>query len=1815
MDKSKIIIRGLQSIAGILALVASSMAWAALTDLATVPLATSSNTVVRPNILFTLDNSGSMAWDYLPDYAGGGMGTSYPHCKTNQTCSNGLPPFQAGAYNGLAYNPALTYGPPVNFDGTLKPSQNATNTTNWTAVKNDGYGVQSTGTTNLTTGYLEVVYCNGSVCKQNGIDTNNPFFEDATGTANPPNYAFPGSAYSYGTISSVTTLFNGTLNGATYSSSTLFSGTLNNASTSTYNITLTISALNLSGSKVTLNYSSQSPTAPLIATGDTITVSTASSGSCSSAWKVSGASINVSAAGTLTYSAVGSKTANTSCTAVVTHTVTPVVPAPSIASDNTTVTVILNSLVDSTGHTLAVGDVIQVTGAGCDAGYQATNAIVKSVNTTTQTFTYAAQLGLGTPSNTSCNIARTIVTLPAAPGISINGNVVTVSLTAHGLVTGDVVQVTGAGCGSAFTTGTVPGQGVTVINANTFTYNGILGGSMGTVCQISKVTFLTPPTLLSFTSATNHNGNPYEYVIVPVEFCDSPYLTNCVASSVPTTVASVSYSFPAPVRFCNSAATAALPPCAAGAQTGSSGTITCQALFSTVTGIVYTSVRYGLFYRVDVLPTRPTYGNEVLNGTINANGTNITFNNVKVVDHSARTDCAASPNCTYAEEMTNFANYYAYYQTRIQMMKTSAGMAFQPMDTRYRIGFATINESWAVPTTTTGGQWLPIGMFDVTQKQKWYNAMYSINPNSSTPLREAVARAGRYFAGLHGLPGDATHMTDDPMEYSCQQNFLLITTDGYWNGTDSSVVDLKGVTITNTDNGNSGMTARSLGVYDGGISYSPTLADTAEYYYQTDLRTAALGNCTSGASTGATLCTTPAVSPDPLDNVPASTKDQTAVSTSGTGLMWQHMVTFSLGLSNGLMLYQPNYETASTGDFSSIKSAATGCPFSGSGTCNWPLPVADSPTALDDLWHGAVNGRGTFYNARDPVSLSKGLSGALAGMNVTTGAAAASATSSPNITQTDRSIFSSTYRTVFWDGEVVAQLLNPATGNVPPASLTALTGTLSSISFSGSTVAVNMIGHGLSSGDLIQVANASTGTCDPAFNTGGQSLQVTVVDANNFTYSSLNAAGATVNTQCQIFKAGIAWSAQKQLDIKVAAAAGDPQIGTRFIFTDDTSQLMPLNTTNSALPMNGLKYFDYNLMPAADQALFNNQCTTTGGVTVMSQCTTANLTAAQINSANLGLNLVQYLRGNQTLEQTVPNASYRPRQHFLGDTVNARPAYVRAPLFGFTDTAWLANNLYHAGDTFSNAGVSYVVNTTYTSGGVFGGLDTAKSEVMVQNYGQFQAANQGRPASLYIAANEGMLHSFDAGQCTQNPVACTTGTGNERWAYVPHETLSNLWKLADVNYGSNHQFFVDGSPEVMDIYVNNAYSTASGLAVGWHTILVGGLNGGGRGYYALDITDPLVPIGLWDICASSTLCTFVDSDMGYSYGNPVITKRSTDGRWVVLVSSGYNNVSPGTGQGYLYVLDAITGTILSKIPTGSGSTTAPSGLAKISAWGDNANVNNTARFVYSGDLNGDVWRFDLGAPGSIPTAYPTLSAPAMRFTTLYSDAAGTMPQPITTRPELGDVWPVAGSISSLQGVGKPAIFIATGKYLGASDLSNLQVQTVYALKDDFSIAGPTFPLVPAITNPRNPPRVDMVVQTINTSTGTSSNNTVNWTVNEGWYADFPDTGERNNLDPQLVLGTLIVVSNTPQNNACVTGGVSHMYQFNFKNGNNVTGAAGGAVRTTVASAISVGFVAVRLPSGQLKVIVTSASGAKTSEGVNVSGTAATRNVSWRELLQ
>ncbi len=1180
----------------------------------------------------------------------------------------------------------------------------------------------------------------------------------------------------------------------------------------------------------------------------------------------------------------------------------------------------------------------------------------------------------------------------------------------------------------------------------------------------------------------SNTGHPYYFTITPDEYCLDANLVECTASATPT----AAYIYPASVRYCSTTAAASAPSPVSNPAAATNPQ--CRKKFDVTS---YPYPRYGRFRRVDIVPGTPTYAKSAT---------------------SVRSDCVSATSCTYTEELQNFANWYSYYRTRMAMMKTATGKAFLSLDDRYRVGFITINPGGPV----LSARYLPIAPFNAAQKSNWYNTLYSQFSHGSTPLRSALSRVGRHYAGV--TTGINSGMPQDPVQYSCQQNFSLLTTDGYYNDTATAAIDVNNAQVGNQDNvpstvppifidrgatgtlDSSGTVVQTTtpanfiaqaictgsatttfvdglqtscacsgtqqqviqrtesgstvvttvdGVQTGGasktvtstsftnitacspsgtvkITLSPnptitvtgpstssttnggtpnTLADVAMYYYKNDLR--------------------PALNPK---NVPTTSKDVAP---------FQHMVTFTLGLGlNGLMDYRPDYEASPSGDFANIKGGTPGgCAWTAQGAqCNWPVPVAATPTALDDLWHAAVNGRGVYYSASDPNSLANGLAGALAALKVSTGAAAASATSSPNITQTDNFIFSSTFRTAKWDGEVVAQRIDAATGSVLPA---------------------------------------------------------------------------------------IEWSAQAQLDAKTAAASDSRTINA--LSPGALNNLKSFTFANlTAVPIGAI---------AAEQPYFQNKCTG------LQQCPTLSL--VQQTTANDGNSMVNYLRGQRGNEGTV----FRLRDHILGDPINAAPAYVRAPRFGFLDAP---------------AG----------------------------SYNSFKTANANRPPTLYIAANDGMLHAL-------NGDTAANGGGSERWAYVPRMVYPNLYKLATANWDVQHRYSADGSPELMDVY--DSTNTV------WKTILVAGLNSGGRGFYALDITDPVTPKGMWEICSDSTLCTITDTDMGYSFGNPVITKRASDGKWVVLVTSGVNNTSPGTGRGFMYVLDAFTGAILQKVEakdgvTTWGDTTTPSGLSKLSAYANSFNTDNTALFVYGGDLFGNVWRFDM-----------SVNPPAVQKLGELKDAAGK-PQSVTTRPEL----------STIQG--NRVLFIGTGRYLGTSDLSDPSTltpplqwayqQSVYAFKDKGTNYGNIRISAPGL-----------VRQTLTDSLGTRtiSANPVDWSLKDGWYLDLnpanTSPGERVNLDPKLVLGTLVVVSNVPNNTACTVGGDSFIYQFDFKTGSFIATSALGVVGTKQTGQITVGVVIVRLPSGVLKGIATGASGTKTPFAVNLGGGGSTaRRVGWRELM-
>ncbi len=1052
----------------------------------------------------------------------------------------------------------------------------------------------------------------------------------------------------------------------------------------------------------------------------------------------------------------------------------------------------------------------------------------------------------------------------------------------------------------------------------------------------------------TFRNPRTRSGNPFYYTILPREHCTTEDLVSCTLSATPTGT----YPFPAVVRWCQTAANANSTSAVSGST---SGRPRCQRSWSSN----HTYARYGQFQRTDIVPATATYGNR-----------------------PNRTDCAAAPNCTYAEEMTNFANWYAYYSTRMQLMKTGVGYAFTQIDGRYRVGLVTINPGSPVASS----KYLRIDGFEGTHRADWYAKLYSQTPNDFTPLREALSRVGRHFAGRTDLINRG--MSEDPVQYSCQPNVALLSTDGYWNK--EAGVRLDGTSsIGNTDNVNSGYSTRAAGAYDGGLSGSTNnLSDVAMYYYSTDLRpTGSIGALGTDVSE---------------NNVPGTANDTNPA---------QHMLTFTIGLGlGGYMKYLPGYGTATSGDFYNIKTGNTGCSWGASNAvCNWPVPpdstaVDDDPAKIDDLWHAAANGRGRFVSANDSTSLYNGLVSALSDLKVLVGAAAASATSSPNITATDNAIFSSTYRTTRWDGELAAQRVDPTTG--------------------------------------------------------------------------------IVSTTEQ-------WSARTLLNGRVAPASD-----ARTIYTQVGGTLTP---------------FAWGSLDSATKAYFDNKCAQ------LSQC--ASLTATERSAVDSGQNLLNFLRGQRQHELL-----YREREYVLGDVVGSRPAYVREPRRSY-------------GDPVS------------------------------PSYFDFKTSLASRRAVVYIGGNDGMLHAFDA------------TTGAESWAFVPRTVLPKLHRLAEAAYATSHEYFVDGSPTVADVVVSGQ----------WRTLLFGGLNAGGRGYYALDITDPDNPRFLWEICSDSSLCSNSDADIGLSFGNPVVTKRASDGRWVVLLTSGYNNVSPGDGRGYLYVLDASTGAVLNKVATGVGSTTEPSGLAKISAFARNPDTDNTTQYVYGGDLLGNAWRFDLG------TTLPGV----LRLATL-KDSAGTA-QPITVRPELGQV------------DSHRVVYFGTGRYLGVSDLQDpatlsppgnwSYVGSLYAIKDNGTAWG----------NPRTVGSfVPKTVTSIDATRRAVTGGSVNWASESGWYVDFPSTGERVNIDLQLTLGTLVVTTNIPNTNACTAGGDSWIYQLNYRDGQKITTASEAAIARP--GTLTVGNAIVRLPSGLLKIISTGASGVKETRGLNVgSGGTTVRRIGWREL--
>lgn len=408
---------------------------------------------------------------------------------------------------------------------------------------------------------------------------------------------------------------------------------------------------------------------------------------------------------------------------------------------------------------------------------------------------------------------------------------------------------------------------------------------------------------------------------------------------------------------------------------------------------------------------------------------------------STRTDCTvsgATATCTYNQEMQNFANWWSYYRTRILTMKTTMGLAFASLNDKYRMGFSTINNNSGTGNAS-GANFISIGDFNYTKKIAWYTQLYAIDPNNGTPLQRALSRVGEYYRG-NGM-GYSSGGTDDPVQYSCQHNYAILSTDGFWNSNDvtlgnrdTTVPTLPAALPTGTTPALTAGSAFPKPFYDS-TSTSNSLSDVAMYYWVTDLRT-----------TGA-LAT---------NNVSTNNADPAS---------WQHMTTFTIGLgADGSKDFREDYLTNTTSSNWFYYNLING-------SDNWPTPVQDTNTAIDDLWHAAVNGRGQYFNAKNPVTLKNSLKKVLDDIIARSGSAAAVAVANTDVSL-DNTAYASSYNSGNWSGDLASYAINAATGSVA----TTATWTAQSQLNSQTASSRRIVTYSGSSGIQFQPTSATTTT-------------------------------------------------------------------------------------------------------------------------------------------------------------------------------------------------------------------------------------------------------------------------------------------------------------------------------------------------------------------------------------------------------------------------------------------------------------------------------------------------------------------------------------------------------------------------------------------------------------------------------------------------------------------------------------------------------------------------------------------------------------------
>lgn len=491
-----------------------------------------------------------------------------------------------------------------------------------------------------------------------------------------------------------------------------------------------------------------------------------------------------------------------------------------------------------------------------------------------------------------------------------------------------------------------------------------------------------------------------------------------------------------------------------------------------------------------------------------------------------------------------------------------------------------------------------------------------------------------------------------------------------------------------------------------------------------------------------------------------------------------------------------------------------------------------------------------------------------------------------------------------------------------------------------------------------------------------------------------------------------------------------------------------------------------------------------------------------------GQKIVNYIRGDRSLEGTTDAKPLRVRTSRQGDIVNSEIWYTGGPV------------------------------SNYAMG-----------------YSSFVAAQKNREPVLYVGGNDGMLHGFSA------------KNGSELLAYVPRGVVGGLKNLTDKDY--QHQYYVDGSPMTGDIKDGNNWKTmlVGSLGAGGKGYFLLDVTNPGS-FTAASVIKDRTRSNSEAVSGEDADIGNITARPGRNPANLQETTQITrlnNGRWAVVMGNGYNSAN----QRPVLLVQYLDGNkelvrIQTTDATAGQNNAADNGLASPALV--DLDGNGTTDVAYAGDNLGNLWKFDLTSTSasSWTVAFgkdkPLFTA---RGPVTLSSNTREQVQPITAPPIVRandrSMTIGTGDDAKTLPVGGLMVAFGTGRNLTANDRNTSitqNVQTLYSVLDntryrmksdkssievceDADVKGCEATPTPTPVGTMNSTGKLLAKQSISPLSGASNDDGIvtandeltaaTWTKFKGWYLDLPATGERLLKPMQFFDGSniLAVYSESP----------------------------------------------------------------------------------------